>query len=409
MPAGIAPLTDAGRRFVELAEKHAAEFAAVADQHDRAGTFPMEHIEALKASGAIAGLVPEELGGVGVDCVHDMAVALSRFGRGDGAISIGLCMHYLMSWTMARRWRAGRAQGRDPDGSLLRAIVEGQAVMGVLNAESGSDNRHPFAEATPVEGGYRVRGKKSFGTMSPAATLFTVRVRIPAGDGEYLTANALIPADAPGLENLENWDALGMRASASHDIRLNDVFVTESAMTPPVPWGTLGHPGMTGGVAAALCLAAPFLGIAEAAHENAVELVKQRGKQPGPTPLREWGPVQGAVAENEVDLASMRGAFHRALELVDEGFARHFPGDPPLEELHETMRESQAAKLIMNETAVKVVDRCLAISGGSGYTAKSPLSRYYRDVRAGAFMSPFGALEAREFIARVALDLPPEG
>lgn len=87
----------------------------------------------------------------------------------------------------------------------------------------------------------------------------------------------------------------------------------------------------------------------------------------------------------------------------------HFPGAPPLEAVYPVMKEAQAAKLIVNEAAVRVVDRALTISGGSGYLAKSPLARYYRDVRAGLFMSPFGALEAQEYIARVALDLPPEG
>ena len=55
------------------------------------------------------------------------------------------------------------------------------------------------------------------------------------------------------------------------------------------------------------------------------------------------------------------------------------------------------------EAAVRVVDRALALSGGAGYMSRHPLSRAYRDVRAGAFMHPLGGNRAYEFIGRVVL------
>ena len=65
--------------------------------------------------------------------------------------------------------------------------------------------------------------------------------------------------------------------------------------------------------------------------------------------------------------------------------------------------EVQSAKTFVNEAAVRVVDRALALSGGAGYMSRHPLSRAYRDVRAGAFMHPLGANRAYEFIGRIAL------
>lgn len=70
--------TEAGKRLVELAEKHAADFAVRADQHDRDGTYPFENIEALKESGYFAAPIPVELGGMGVESWHDLMVASSR-------------------------------------------------------------------------------------------------------------------------------------------------------------------------------------------------------------------------------------------------------------------------------------------------------------------------------------------
>ena len=63
--------------------------------------------------------------------------------------------------------------------------------------------------------------------------------------------------------------------------------------------------------------------------------------------------------------------------------------------------EAQAAKAFVNEAALRVVDRALALSGGAGYLNGSPLARAYRDVRAGAFMHPLGANRAYELVGDV--------
>src|ERR1700694_4388091 len=97
--------TDAGRRFVALAEQHAADFATRADQHDREASFPFENIEALQESGFLAGPVPEEFGGRGVSSAHDLMVAMSRLGRGCASTAIAANMHMAAAWETARIWR----------------------------------------------------------------------------------------------------------------------------------------------------------------------------------------------------------------------------------------------------------------------------------------------------------------
>ena len=72
------PRTEAGQRFVGLAQVHAKEAAEYADRHDREGTFPTEVFEAMKASGFLPATVPSEFGGFGMGSSYDLAVGLSR-------------------------------------------------------------------------------------------------------------------------------------------------------------------------------------------------------------------------------------------------------------------------------------------------------------------------------------------
>ena len=66
--------TRAGKRMVELAETHAAEFAATAAKYDREGKFPVDNITALRRSGLSAATVPEKFGGMGVTSIHDLSL-----------------------------------------------------------------------------------------------------------------------------------------------------------------------------------------------------------------------------------------------------------------------------------------------------------------------------------------------
>ena len=83
----------------------------------------------------------------------------------------------------------------------------------------------------------------------------------------------------------------------------------------------------------------------------------------------------------------------RAATLVDEAD----------EDLVGLFAETQAAKTFINETAARIVDRALSLSGGAGYLNGHPLARAYRDVRAGSFMHPLASNRAYEFLVDVAL------
>jgi alkylation response protein AidB-like acyl-CoA dehydrogenase len=106
----------------------------------------------------------------------------------------------------------------------------------------------------------------------------------------------------------------------------------------------------------------------------------------------------------EIDLAASRAMLARSCVQIDELYAQ---GLPPTADAHQVHKEFQCAKTFVNRKAIDVVDRALTVSGGAGYLSASPLSRLYRDVRAGPFMQPYSPIEAYQYIGKVALGLEP--
>lgn len=407
----LRPLTEPGRRLVALAEQHAVDFATRAGQHDREGTFPTENLQALQESGVLAACVPAEFGGLGVESVHDYVLGINRLGRGDGSTAIAANMHILPPWAITRGWKALVATGLTEQAAALegrlREIGSRRTIVCAALSEPGTDLAHPHVEATPTEGGWLLNGRKYFATMSAAADALSISCRLPTPDRGARWGQTVIARTAPGLTVMNTWDALGMRASGSHDILLEDCFVPTAAMIDQGPWGEWSNPLLAAGTAITMGLVGAFLGIAEAARDQIVELVKSRRKGASGRTLAERPAIQHAIAEIEIDLAASRAMLARTAVLTDELYGAYLAGSEPLGEQHELMKDFQCTKQFVTRKAVEIVDRAMTASGGVGYLNRSPLSRLYRDVRAGPFMQPFSPNEAFEYIGKVTLGLDP--
>lgn len=246
-------------------------------------------------------------------------------------------------------------------------------------------------------------GRKWFCTMAPAANALFVAVTYVDDRGVERYGFALVPKDADGVEVHDDWDALGMRASGSHSVSFHGVRLPGDAVRDGFPVDRTTTAALDRYLASGLFHAAAALGTAEAAHELAVANVrKRRGSFP------DEAFVQMRLAESSVELYGMRSAFDRAAALVDEIDELDPVGQASMEEWTGWYAEVQAAKAIVCDGGVRVVDRALALSGGAGYFTTHPLSRAYRDVRAGAFMHPLGANRAFRYIAEAEIGEVPE-
>ena len=408
MPHKLQPTTEPGRRLVALAEAHAAEFAKRVPEHDRDGSFPYENLAQLKESGYLYAPVPKAYGGMGVESVHDILVASSRLAEGDPSVTLGVNMHLITMMSMARMYevasRKEDARRAAAAGEQMRGIVESGAMIGAAVSEPDQELLSPKSRAVREGDDWVLSGRKIISSMAPAATHFAVALGYTDDSGEERYAYAIVPRNTPGITVHDDWDALGMRASGSVSITFDQCRITTPGRGAKGGAITTAYLEQT--LVSGPAHASASLGVAEAADRIVVETIAQRRQRKGDDAVRPTG--RHLAAENAIDLAAARGIFDRAVALIDEHYAAHPTGYGTLEDANAIFAQVQAAKAFVTAAAVRIVDRAMTIVGGGAYMTAHPLSRLYRDARAGQFMQPLGANLAFEYIGAVALGMSPE-
>lgn len=409
-PYALQPVSLAGRRFVALANEHALVAEARAEAHDRDASFPHETFAEMQASGFLSACLPEARGGLGVTACADVAAAFCRLARGDGATALGAHMHTVTVLGLGRLW----SETNDVGGTLPRwlddlidGVAAGQALLSVAGTEPSQTLGWFQTVGRPVDGGYAVSGVKAFGTNSPAATHLYVMFRVPARNGGWNNVVTIVERSAPGVEVLDDWESLGMRASGSNSIRFRDCFVPADRVVPVGAAREVSRYWIRFFLEGNIGLLASFVGIAERARAAAHERVERRRSALTGESVAGQAGVQHRASDLEVALATGRAVVERIARLADEFYASDSRQPRPLDEHHALMAEFQCAKLVANRAAIDVVDAAMTLAGGSAYLASSPLARLYRDVRAGPFMQAFSPIEAPAYIGQVALGVEP--
>jgi alkylation response protein AidB-like acyl-CoA dehydrogenase len=380
-------LTPRERELVELAGRLADDFAERAPEHDREATFPFENYEQMREAGYLGLTVPEELGGRGAS-LHELILAQERLAMGDGSTALAVNMHVSPIGQLASLWRSS---GDERLADVLRRAADGRLVYASMSAEPGDPILMTSSTvAERVEGGFRVSGKKIFGTESSVCTEFSTRARYDDPERGPQVLFFRLPRDAEGMRMKETWDTMGMRATRSDDFELENVFVPDEAVFHSYPVGHFDATMLKTVWGWAMpTFGAVYLGIGDGALQFARDQVQARGREGDPQ-------VQTLFAEMEVLLETARAVLYRHAQEMDSGaLYTELP-------VQDGMARSVLTKYVTTNNAVAIVDRALHVVGGAGYYRRFPLERMYRDVRAGPIM-PYSNLEARDLFGRTSL------
>jgi alkylation response protein AidB-like acyl-CoA dehydrogenase len=382
-------LSDRERELVELAGRLADRFAERASEHDREGTFPFENYEDMREAGYLGLTVPEELGGRGAS-LHELILAQERLAMGDGSTALAVNMHVSPIGQLASLWRSS---GDERLADVLRRAADGRLVYASMSAEPGDPILMTSSTvAERVDGGYRVTGKKIFGTESAVCTEFSTRARYDDPERGPQVLFFRLPRDVEGMRMKQTWDTMGMRATLSDDFELDNVFVPDEAVFHSYPVGHFDATMLKTVWGWAMpTFGAVYLGIGAGALQFAREQVQARGREDDPQ-------VQNLFAEMEVLLETARAVLYRHAQEMDSGALY---AELPVQD---GMARAVLTKYVTTNNAVAIVDRALHVVGGAGYYRRFPLERMYRDVRAGPIM-PYSNLEAHDLFGRTSLGI----
>ena len=388
-----AALTAQQRELTALAATLGREkFAPRAARHDRDATFPFENYEDLRQAGLLTICVPKANGGLGADFATYVMVA-AEIGRHCGATALSYNMHVCSTmWSgfiadALDMTPAQRAEHEAHRGIHFAHIVRDGKVYAQPFSEGGAAaaGKAPWGTlAKPAalhgEGGYLVTGKKIFASLAGAADFYGVlctldKPGLSAGtqrDCLYLA----VPADAPGVSVVGDWDPLGMRGTVSRTLLLADVFVPHSARLIPegLYWQSAARfPHMFA------TLSPTYMGIAQAAYDFTVAYL--RAEVPGMPPVkrRMYPTKQIAVAEMRVKLEQTRALF------------LHNARDAMIDPDKDTRMRLYAAHYTIMENAQALAALAIRTCGGQSMLKSLPLERLYRDSRCGSLMLPWTA------------------
>ena len=245
--------------------------------------------------------IPRRFGGLELDMFTYVKV-VERLAA--GCANTGMTVH--MHSTVTRFIDALCAE--EQRAFYFREIVEEGKLFGSWGSEPETRGGTAMRLTTivPQDGGYVINGVKHFCTMSGGAHRYMIHCSSGAGDPLESQWLALLPHDAPGIEQIGDWDTLGMRATVSPAMKLDNCFVGPDALLGQP--GEAPRSGVTQGFG--LGFAAVYLGAAQAALDFIREFAKTQTFAPDPAPIAESLAVQRTVAEMSLSLEGARRALH---------------------------------------------------------------------------------------------------
>lgn len=339
-----------------FAQNEIAPFAAA---WDRDATFPSAVIRKMADVGLLGMTAPTGFGGSDASAVS-LAIAVEEIARADASCALVLSMANSLSILCLMQYGTTQQQKE-----WLPRIVSGECIacFTLTEPQTGSNAAAIRTTATRWADRYVLRGSKQFISLGSVSKLAFVFALTDPGAGAKGISCFLVPTDSDGFSVVRKEDKLGLRASDTCQISLDDVEVSQSQM--------LGKPGqgyriaLHGLGASRIGVAAQATGVADAALTAAARYAGEResfGRK-----LVEHQSIGFRLADMATQVQAARLLTRHAAELKDAGA--------------DYAMASSMAKLYAGEMCERVCSGAIQVFGGYGYMKDYPVERLYRDAR----------------------------
>lgn len=313
----------------------------------------------LSEAGCMRLLVPETLGGLGLDTVS-FALVIKEISKACASVGVSLAVTNMIAEVIVRE---GNQYHKE---KYLSRLVSGESLTAsfcLTENGSGSDAGSLLTQARRSKEGFTIHGEKIYVTNGGYSGFFLVMARSSESPGTRGISAFLVDRDTPGLVVGGEEEKMGLEGSSTVRVSFENATVTSKDLVGLEGDGfKIAMRALDGG---RISVSSQALGIAEAALEAGVRYSKERvafGR-----PISDFQAIQWKLAESSTALSAAELLVLKAAFLKDQ--KRDFT------------KEASQAKVYTTESAVKVCEDMIQILGGYGYTRDYPVERYFRDVR----------------------------
>jgi len=361
MPEALSVLSEEEALFQASVRQFARERVAPhVRAMDESGVFRKDLLKELFDLGLMSIDVPEDLGGQG-GTFFQAILAIEELAKVDPSASVIVDVHNTLFNAAILEWGTDEQRRR----ILPKACAGALASYALSEAGSGSDAFALTTRAVEEDDHYILNGRKLWITNAAEAHFFLVFATVNPDLGYKGVTAFLIERDTPGFAVGKKEDKLGIRASSTCELLLDNCRVAKANILGDVGKGykvaieTLN--------AGRIGIGAQMTGLAAGALEHALAYARER-KQFG-KPIGDFQGVQFELAEMAVDVEAARLLVYNAARLKDSG--------------KPYVTEAAMAKYCASQVAERCASRAVEVFGGVGFTKDYPVEKLYRDAKIG--------------------------
>eukprot|EP00923_Selenidium_pygospionis_P033146 GHVN01058208.1.p1 GENE.GHVN01058208.1~~GHVN01058208.1.p1 ORF type:complete len:424 (-),score=65.12 GHVN01058208.1:328-1599(-) len=337
------------------------ELAPLVHQMDKAAKMEPSVITGLSDQGYLGIEIPVERGGCGMSFTESVIV-IEEIARCDPSVAILVDIHN----TLINRAVSHYGTPSQADRYLPLLANDWLGSFCLSESNSGSDAFSLQTKAEKVKGGWNLTGAKQWISNSKEAKIFLVFATADATKRHKGIGCFLVHHDALGLTVGNKYEKLGLRASSTCEVILDNVFVPDDQVLGEVGLGyKIAIDSLNEG---RIGIAAQMLGLAQGAYDAALPYIHDR--QQFGVPIADFQGMKFQYAEIAMQLEATRVLVYNAAALKEMNM--------PLTE------QAAMAKIFAGRTAESVASRCVEFLGGYGFTSEYPVEKFFRDSKIGS-------------------------